>query len=149
MILDSVQNADRYYPLHRAFPDVFRFLRDPALPSLALGRYAIDGDRVYTVVSKDRTRSREEARLETHRKYIDVQCLIDGTDHMGWKAANACQTVSTPYNAVKDVEFFADPADAWIAVPPRHFIVFFPEDAHAPLVGEGMLHKVVVKVQVA
>ena len=49
-------------------------------------------------------------------------------------------------DAEKDVMFFADRPDAWTAVGPGAFAVYFPSDAHAPLVGSGDLHKVVVKV---
>jgi YhcH/YjgK/YiaL family protein len=50
------------------------------------------------------------------------------------------------YDPGRDIEFFTDRPDVWIPVKPGQFVVFFPEDAHAPLVGAGEIHKIVVKV---
>ncbi|HEY8888482.1 MAG TPA: YhcH/YjgK/YiaL family protein [Gallionella sp.] len=35
-----------------------------------------------------------------------------------------------------------------MATPPDHFCIFFPEDAHAPLVSEGQVRKVIFKIAV-
>jgi len=67
---------------------------------------------------------------------------------MGWKSRPLCETPDGDYDADKDVEFFADRPDAWTAVGAGAFAIFFPEDAHAPLVGTGELHKIVVKIAV-
>ena len=50
MIVDHLENAGRYEGLHAGFDVAFKFLRSPNLASLALGRHAIDGDRVFAVV---------------------------------------------------------------------------------------------------
>jgi len=31
-------------------------------------------------------RAREAAKLECHRRYIDIQLVLEGVDEMGWKA---------------------------------------------------------------
>ena len=36
----------------------------------------------------------------------------------------------------------------WLPVASGMFVVFFPEDAHLPLISPGLIHKVVVKVAV-
>jgi len=36
----------------------------------------------------------------------------------------------------------------WCPVPAGSFAVFFPEDAHAPMVSDGEVHKVILKVAV-
>jgi beta-galactosidase beta subunit len=35
-----------------------------------------------------------------------------------------------------------------VATPAGSYCIFFPEDAHAPLVSDGMVRKVVVKIAV-
>jgi biofilm protein TabA len=148
MILDRLENADRYAGLHPDFARALAFLRRTDLAQLAPGRYEIDGRRVDAVVAKAPGRSRDAARLETHRRYIDIQFVLAGTDEMGWRALGRCQTPDGPYDTEGDCQLFADRPEAWIAVAPGALAIFFPEDAHAPLVAQGELHKVVVKVAV-
>jgi beta-galactosidase beta subunit len=45
-------------------------------------------------------------------------------------------------------QFFTDPPEAWLPVHNGTFAIFFPEDAHLPLISPGQIHKVVVKVAV-
>ena len=98
---------------------------------------------------RDKGRSRVEAKLETHRKYIDIQFVISGVDEMGWRPLPSCGKASTPYDAEKDAALFESAPDSWVAVGPGAFAVFFPEDAHAPLIGAGEpVRKLVVKVRV-
>jgi len=149
MVLDELNNAPRYESLHPAFASAFRFLREHDCSRLAFGRYEIDGERVFAIIDREPGRGRQAARLEAHRRYIDVRFIIDGTDEVGWKPTGQCRSVATPYDGSRDLGFFADPPDAWVALPPGTFAIFFPEDAHAPLAGEGEVHKVIVKVRLA
>jgi YhcH/YjgK/YiaL family protein len=108
----------------------------------------IDGDRLYALVSRGAGRGRREARLETHNKYIDVQYVVSGVDMTGWKPVPACRKPAGPFDAEKDVGFFEDEPEAWIAVHAGSLAVYFPEDAHMPRLSAGEIHKVVVKVAV-
>lgn len=148
MILARLEESDRYASLTPGFSQALAFLRRPDLAQLAPGRYEIDGARVYASVMQAPGKTRDAARLEAHRRYIDVQYLVAGTDEMGWKSKPSCREAQGEYDATKEVEFYADKPEAWVAVPPGHLVIFFPEDAHAPMVATGMLHKVVVKVAV-
>lgn len=148
MILDGLDNAGNYVAMHGGFRAAFAFLGRAGLNELPAGRYEIDGDRVYATVAKEEGRSRIGAKLEAHKKHIDIQFLISGSEEMGWKARGKCAMPQDGYNTGKDVEFFADRPDSWIRLRPGSFAIFFPYDAHAPLVGAGEIHKVVVKVLV-
>ncbi len=148
MILDRLEQADLYTPLHRHFSDAFAFLRQDGLAELSAGKHEIAGDDVYAVVIKGSGGVAEEAKLEAHRKYIDIQFLVSGTDQMGWKSRNLCVNSHSDYDPEIDAELFTDTSSAWVNVEPGCFAVFFPEDAHAPGCGKGEFHKVVVKVSV-
>jgi len=52
------------------------------------------------------------------------------------------------YSEEKDIRFFHDAAASWISTPPGAFCIFFPEDAHAPLVSNGNIRKAIFKVAV-
>jgi YhcH/YjgK/YiaL family protein len=148
MILDTLSSADQYASLHPSLPAAFAFLRaiDPA--TLEPGRYAIEADDVYAAVSLGPGKKDSEARLEAHRRYFDVQYVVRGDERMGWKHLKDCQSLTSPYDDPDDIEFFADRPATWVDVRQGSFIVFFPSDAHAPMVSAGQILKVVVKIRV-
>ncbi|MGB3211477.1 MAG: YhcH/YjgK/YiaL family protein [Desulforhopalus sp.] len=148
MILDVLENGHLYVALNKGFAKGFEFLMRSDLRELAVDNYQIDGDRVFAIVARDPGRRREEALLETHDKYIDIQFILAGTDTMGWKPRVLCQQPSGGYDQAADLQFYGDEPDAWLATKSGSFAIFFPEDAHMPLISSGQLHKVVVKVAV-
>jgi YhcH/YjgK/YiaL family protein len=147
MILAKLTEADRYAGLHPLFAQAFEFLRNTDLKTLTPGKHAIRGERLFAIVEACAGRTRAEAKLECHRRYIDIQLVLEGVDEMGWRALDACVEPATDYDAARDIHFFDDAPCSWIATPPGSFCVFFPEDTHAPLVSTGMIRKVVVKVE--
>ena len=148
MILDTLKNADRYAGLHPEFAEAFAFLKRPGLQELPAGRCEVLGKRVFAIVGKDDGKGRENARLEAHRKYIDIQYVISGDEWIGWRDLAACRDTGLGYDEQKEIEFYTAAPVKWFRVPPGSFAIFFPEDAHAPLAGEGPVHKVVMKVAV-
>jgi YhcH/YjgK/YiaL family protein len=149
MILDTLANADRYLALHPLFPRAFEFLRNTDLAALAPGRHVIDGEALFAIVEACPGRSRTEAKLECHRRYIDIQLVLEGTDEMGWRSLGECHAPVDDYSVERDIRFFEDTPASWVATPAGSFCIFFPEDAHAPLVSDGLVRKVVVKIAVA
>jgi YhcH/YjgK/YiaL family protein len=148
IIVDKLQNAEDYYDMHPAFDKAFAFLKQDDLAKLTAERYEIDGDRLFCIISKGPGRSRSEAKLEAHRKYIDIQYVITGKDEMGFRPTADCKLIDTSYDAEKDIEFFNDQPYSWTQVPAGSFVIFFPQDAHAPLVSSGEIHKAVLKIAV-
>jgi YhcH/YjgK/YiaL family protein len=147
MILDKLENADRYFSLHPAFAKAFQWLRAQAPGGLPAGRAEISGDRLYASVMRESGRGQAAAKLETHRRYMDIQYLADGSDLMGW-AHTGPGLKSLGYDSAKDLEFYTCRPATWIPVPAGHFAIFFPEDAHAPMAGTEEMVKIVVKVAV-
>lgn len=148
MITDKLENAAKYYHLHPAFEKAFAFLQQPNLAKLAAGKYIIDGEKLYASIGMNKGRKKSEARLEAHRKYIDIQYVIEGYDEMGWQLTKECKQIDAAYKADGDIEFFKDVPQVWKKVKAGHFAIFFPEDAHAPVVSDKDIYKVVVKVAV-
>ncbi|NLE36898.1 MAG: DUF386 domain-containing protein [Pirellulaceae bacterium] len=149
MILDLLENAPLYHSLHPGFAEGFAFLRRDDIGGLSDGRYEIDGERVFAIVSRSKGRGREQSSLETHHRYIDIQCVITGEESIGWLPKSKCRTASSPHDPERDIAFFSDAPLTWLSLPTGTFAVFFPDDAHAPLAGLGTVHKAVVKVAVA
>lgn len=145
MIMDAIARGTAYAALHPGFATAFAFLREKDLGALADGRYDLDGDRVYVLVMTVDGRGQAGAKFEAHRRYIDIQAVVSGNEVMGWSPVAACRQ-PLPFDAAKDVGFYADAPASWVTVPAGSFAVFFPEDVHAPLAGSGTVKKVVVKV---
>jgi YhcH/YjgK/YiaL family protein len=148
VILDTLARSGRYTALHPAFARAFDLLASRDLATLEPGRHEIDGDHIYVTVAHKDGRGREGARLEVHRRYLDIQFTIDGSEEIGWRPLDECRQAAGPFDPSNDIQFFRDAPRTWVALPPGHFAIFFPEDAHAPLAGRGLLKKAIVKVLV-
>ncbi|MDD4978076.1 MAG: YhcH/YjgK/YiaL family protein [Gallionella sp.] len=148
MIFSMLDSSSRYAALHPLFPRAFAYIRDTDLNALTPGVHQIIDKQLFVIVEEANGRTRAEAKLEAHRKYIDIQLVLEGVDEMGWKALVDCHQPMDEHNAERDIRFFADEAATWISTPADHFCIFFPEDAHAPLVSNGPIRKVIFKVAV-
>jgi len=148
MVLDLLTNAHRYASLHPQFARAFAFLASTDLRTLSPGRNDIDGDALFVILDRKDGRGRGGARLEAHRRYIDIQLTIEGDEEIGWTPLASCAAPDGSFDETKDILFFGDAPSAWVRVPPGSFAIFFPEDAHAPLAGHGALVKAIVKIAV-
>jgi biofilm protein TabA len=150
MILDRLENWHRYFPGPR-LEAAFEFLKGLGADTKE-GEYPIEGRDIFARVMSYSTRTPEEAVLESHRKYVDVQTVLTDAEGMEWHPAGSLG-VETPYDEAKDAIFYFRPEDvrARLNMYPGNFVVFFPEDAHMPqlIVGSGpvLIKKVVVKVK--
>jgi YhcH/YjgK/YiaL family protein len=130
----------------------FEYLARTDLAALPLGRTDIDGDDVYVMLSEAGTRPPEQVQFEAHRRYIDIQLVVRGQEAIG-VAPLAGLATAQPYDAAKDIEFFAEPQTSeTLALRAGDFAVFTPGDAHRPslhLDGPHISRKAVVKVSVA
>jgi len=147
MILDALENIDRYLSMNRGFEKAAKFLQHSELNQHAMGKHEIDGDRVFAIVENTVGRDKKDAQLEAHEQYIDIQLVLKGIDNMGWKPTSACKQISQAYNLNADIKFFADEPEIFLPVSAGMFAIFFPNDAHMPLISSEHLHKVVVKIK--
>lgn len=146
MILDKLVNAGRYYGLHPGFEEAFKFLSRGDLADLPDAKYEINGSRVYATIFDGLGKGRKAVKLEAHRKYVDIHYAIAGFDEIGWNPIQECASKEGGYDEKKDYQIYADVPKIWVPHCPGTFIIFFPEDAHAPITVPKNLHKIVVKV---
>ncbi|GGK58347.1 YhcH/YjgK/YiaL family protein [Rufibacter glacialis] len=148
MVLDKLSNASRYTHMHPLFAQAFRFLQEADITQLPVGKHDIAGDQLFAMISDGEGFSKQKARLEAHKRYIDIQYVVTGCDHMGWKDLAACEAPNVPYSEENDIAFFPDQTNSWFDVQAGSFTIFFPDDAHAPLGTEEVVRKVVLKIAV-
>ena len=153
MIVDSIENLERYAVLNPRFTAVVEFIRKNDLSSLAAGKHEIQGNEVFVNVQDAPVKTREEARFETHREMIDIQVPVSGTEEHGW-----CPLADLPaaeYDAAIDMTLH-DPAapapisslaSTYFVLRPGQFAIYFPPDGHAPAITTTTLRKAIFKVK--
>ena len=111
------------------------------------------GNGLFAIEECYQTRVRADGFFESHRKYIDVQAILDGEECMEI-ADLARMTVKQPYNADRDLIIYDDNTDAsHLRVYPGQVAVFFPADVHMPTLriraAPVVVRKCVVKIPLA
>ena len=146
MIVDSIKNAELYYSLSPRIKEAFDWLAKTNVSALEAGRHDIDGDNLFVNVMDVELKLREAAALEVHDRYIDIQIMVGETEEYGWSERCDCHSPREEFNRERDVQFFTDVPQMFFSLNERQFAIFFPEDAHAPMLGEGAVRKLIFKL---
>lgn len=147
MIYDSLANIKNYTGLGRVSV-ALEFLANADLSQKPVGRYELDGDNIYYMIQEYTTKE-GNIYSEAHKKYIDIQCVLDGTERIGIAfIADAGRAVEEkPENDYCLYECDTQPVD----VKKNEFVVLYPSDVHLPGCAAGSpsaVRKVVVKVKI-
>ena len=141
----------RQYHVNKAYWDkAFAFLKEQDIRSLANGRYPIDGENVFAIVTQNPTKDLDSTQWESHRNYIDLHYVVSGQEKMGVYPITKL-TVAKPYDATKDIANYSGKGKIYTAVP-GVFFLFFPSDGHRPNIttgGNKADKKIVIKVRYA
>lgn len=149
MILDTLAASKKYDALSPRFAKAFQWLRSVDPATLPDGKTLIDGDDVFVLAQRKLTKPLDQVKWEAHKKYADIQYIVEGTEAMFWEALE--RTTLGEYNPDKDFQALEVEAWADLEVPAGQFAVFFPDDAHRPgilIPGADPVFKLVVKVRV-
>ena len=148
MIVDTIGNAAKYFGVHPLLEKAFAYINQTDLANVE-GRFEIEGDNLKAIYSnKDgMTAEQSTAKFECHNRHIDIQLCINGVETIGWKPREKCVSPKGDYNPEKDVQFYNDAPDMFFQLTDGQFVIFFPEDVHAPMIGEGAIKKLVIKVK--
>lgn len=147
MVIGSLKNSARFEGLNPYFKRVFDYVKTHDLTHAELGKIVIDGDNAWINVVEVKGKDKTDAVLETHNVYIDVQILLKGEESFAWKSRDMLEKEKDGYNASDDISFYADDAKLYFTLSVGEFVVFFPEDGHAPCIGEGKIKKLIAKVR--
>lgn len=150
MVFDNINNCEIYYGMHPNFKKAFDFIKKAAANEYSVGRYEIDGDKIYAMVQDYETLVIDETFFEGHKKYIDIQYVGSSYEVMGLLDVSKA-TIKEEYNKDKDVAFFEKSDEAsYLVAKDGDFCIFYPQDIHSPKVAYNNIpsnvKKIVVKV---
>lgn len=149
MIVDNLENASRYYCLHPLFSQAFDFIKQTNLQFAETGKVEVsEGLKAIFSNAPGKTKENSLAKFECHNGNIDIQLCISGKETIGWKPRGSCETENGNYNQEKDVQYYLDEPDMYFQLTDGQFAIFFPDDVHAPMIGDGDIKKLVMKVKI-
>ncbi len=148
MIFDTLKNVDNYKGLGRVYT-ALKFLSETDFSKIDLGRYELDGDNIFYMVQSYDT-DPDKTISEAHRKYIDIQYMVEGEEIIGVADISAEKEL-TEAKEENDVWFYNCKTEPLILSAGK-YMVLYPNDLHCPGVatnGKALTcRKVVVKVKV-
>ncbi len=145
-------NTDSFYRAYHAnkklWDAAFTFLKNQHLDEILPGKYPVLGEQVFASVTEAPSKNKEEVKWESHKNYINLQYIIKGKEMIGI-ADTSTATITKPYTA--DVINY-DAEGTYYTAEPGKFFLFFPNNAHRPLIkveGYDVVKKIVIKIQIA
>lgn len=146
MIIDTLDNLKFYASMNPLFADVVSFLEENDLNALADGKHFIKDKDLFVNIQMAKGKTKEEAKLETHKRMIDIQIPISAEETFGYTPL--CDLPKEEYNDEKDITKYAIPAQTYFTLKPGEFAIFFPQDGHAPCISEKKeIKKAIFKVK--
>ena len=147
MIVGQLQQSERIETLNADFKMIFDYIKEHDMLKAELGRVEFDGDRVFMNIVDSQTVSRDTQILEGHKEYLDIHIPIIGSETIGWLNRDDAKNVCREYDEAKDIMFFSDKPSMYVDLNPFEYCIIYPEDLHAPIIGEGIIRKLIVKIK--
>lgn len=147
MIFDKLENI----LLYNVVPDDIKDFVQNLSPDVKLGRVEF-ADGNYANIEKYETKFIENAKFESHKKYIDIQILVAGFENIYVTPVGNLLT-DIEYDSKKDITFYSDKVsdNFFVSLDGSNFVVLYPHEAHAPQVciakNRGEVLKVVIKIK--
>jgi len=147
MILDNLDESEKYTKLHPLFEQAFAFLKQTHFENLPDGKHEIAGQDLFVLISRNGTTEAEDPKLEVHRKYLDIHYAVNGSDEIGWKFLGDCKEPIDTFKIEDDYQLFRDKNYTSIIISENKFLIVYPGDAHSPLIRTKDLFKAVLKIK--
>ena len=130
------------------YAQAIEYIKNNDLNALECGKHFLDGENLFVNIVDSNMKTPQQARLEVHDKYIDIQIPLSKAETFGIKPRSECTQPDGEMNTEKDILFYHDSVEETITAGIGEIVTFAPEMAHAPLIGEGTIHKAIFKVKV-
>lgn len=147
MIYDAIAYITQYKGISKNLDTAISFLVATDLNTLPLGKTEIDGEQVFINVMEAETKPREVLNFEAHKKYMDIQIVLDGVEIIE-SAVGQIREIEE-YNPVKDIGFYEAEETVSCKMVPGRFILLMAEELHRPCIRgceDIRIKKCVIKV---
>ena len=151
MIVTDYRNLEFYSEVPHA-KEVIDFIDGFKKTEMKTGRYDILGDELFAAVSRYDTEPREDRKFESHRKYIDIQIVLDGKEELDWAETSSLKMTDNGFERGDDIAFYDGESKFDFVLTKGSFLFLLPEDAHSPCLcadKESNVKKIVFKLQLA
>ena len=110
---------------------LFQWLRDTDLTAIPKGKHPIPNSTLVASVEDSENAPVEKRNTESHRKKIDFQLVVRGTEGFAL-LDHESSTIKNPYDEKKDVQRYNYMAEKtnFFDVKAGQFVIFFPTDWH-------------------
>ena len=149
MIIDNVVNLKAYTALNERIACVIDFISKNDLTAMKPGSYPIVGNDVFVNIDECAGKTKEAAVIEYHREMIDIQLPLLTCETYGY--ADVTEVDADDFDASRDIGFLPGLAPAGdVVCKPGMFAMFFPQDGHAPVIGDTsvIMKKAIFKLKV-
>jgi YhcH/YjgK/YiaL family protein len=140
MIIDTLENASRYFMLHPSLEQAFDFLENIDDDDFPEGKNELVADHLFVNGMISDTKNYEDSIWESHDKFMDIHFLADGEERIFY-ADGSEMKIAQPYNAEKDKTVY-EGNGVEIFVPDNGFVIFFPGEIHKAMVQTGTIKKI-------
>jgi YhcH/YjgK/YiaL family protein len=147
MIIDRIEFYEKYEVLGARFAKAFQLLRTTDFATYKVGKYEVDLQNVFFLIQEYQSKPIENAKIEAHRKYADIQVVLRGQECIGYADMSSLQ--HGEYSDEKDFQQVFGKVD-FVTVKAGFFMILFPNDGHMPgvRINEGeLVKKVVFKIR--
>ena len=135
MIIGSLTQTKRFEILHPDFKKVFEYVRSGNWQQVTAGKIILEEDKIWV-------------NVDEHNRFIDIQIPLLQEETFGWEErGRLAMEEEEGYQVQNDILFYQERPALYFTLPVGDFVIFFPEDAHAPCIGNGKMKKMVVKVK--
>lgn len=150
MILDQLDSALLYGGLGSRVAVGLALLNEDSVLEAVSGKYEVDGENLFYIVNEYETAPVEDGRLEIHRKYMDIQYIVSGSECIGTSPIDGLEEIEA-YNSETDLAFYKDNGlMSRCVLQAGMFAIFWPNEGHMPGRVAGKpekVKKIVVKIR--
>ena len=147
MICDYLNASARYSGLGPRFAVAFDYLQRANAGDFKVGKTVLIPNEVWASVVQKTGRAAAEAGFEYHAQFTDVHLCLRGRERIGWREGAAGLAVRAAFKPDEDFGLYEGTPDEFVSLCGERFAIFFPGELHAPLIADGELTKICVKVR--
>jgi len=150
MIIDTFENLAKYEKTVPGMDKIIAFIEDFKKNPKEVGKYELDGDKLFANVQTYTSKLPEDAKTEAHKTYADWQYVLSGSEMMYMSPVDKMTLIEERYSQGKDIALYKGDLTTCTVLSDDCFAILFPQDAHQPGVmfeKQMTISKIVFKIK--